>query len=181
MAAGCEYRRRADATGARRLRWGATPVNRVEHLLAYLEGQLASRTSHVGAGIQPVLARLALLSIHIRERQPSVKRTVGLAAEVLSELACLLAAEAALGTDETVDLFRNAVDRPDQPRSLDLRAARADLSVAMDHAMDLGRAVLDLAAGKLHTERSLIDSAAGVAGGVFDAVLKSTSFDADSP
>lgn len=155
---------------------GPEPVNGVEHLLGYVRGQLAGEgmlaavESH---GIAPVVVRLAVLGIHLRRREPSPARTVEVAGEVLADLARLLAAEAELGAGEIVEQFREAVSPTEtQGRRLDLPAARADLSGAIDHTLDLGRAVLDLAAGEMVTARPLIDSAVGAAGRVLAAASK---------
>jgi hypothetical protein len=157
-------------------------VSVVEHLLGYVRGQLASGGSIHGLeshGIAPAILRLSLLGIHLRAAKPSPARTFEIAGEALSEVARLLAVEAELGAGQVVELFREAAGRPKELPEPDLRAARADLSVALDHALDLGRAVLDLAGGEVRADRSLIDSAAGAAGRVLAAAHKAAAFPPD--
>ncbi len=156
-------------------------MSRVEHLLGYVRGQLAADRAAGDVpchGALPVLMALQSLGVHLRRVTPSDRRILDLAGRALADLARVLAAEAELGTEEVIDLFSEAAGEVGEPRR-DLAAAKADLSIALDHAQDLAAVIQDLAAGELPDHRSLIDSAAGAAGCILAAASKAAALPPD--
>jgi hypothetical protein len=126
----------------------------------------------------PVLLGLQCLGVHLRRRDPVERRVLELAGRALADLARVLATEAELGIEEVLDVFSEAAPAPDD-RTRNLPAAKADLSVALEHAQELAAVIQDLAAGARPDHRSSIDFAAGAAGCLLAAVQKAAAFPPD--